>query len=205
MTPVTPGKAESHKLQLSSSKKCHRHYTHHTHTTKSELHKTNDPCKIYNGVCVLHENSALTGNLGSMSAMNEKQFGRSVLGIFGRLLLSDLAQVPNVKSAVRSRRGENGLVVRRPLHLEDLVLVRLEAVQLELEVAQVPEGDRLVRAARRQDKLRVGIEAETVNLNERNSLKKTVWDFKRLFVPRRCERRRYDWACWCCCSACPRS
>ena len=52
----------------------------------------------------------------------------------------------------------------RPLHLEDLVLVRLEAVQLQLEVTQVPESYRLVGTARGEDKLAVRIEAQAVDL-----------------------------------------
>ena len=45
------------------------------------------------------------------------------------------------------------------IKLEDLVLVGLEAVQLELEVPEIPESDRLVCAASRQDELGVRVEA----------------------------------------------
>lgn len=68
-----------------------------------------------------------------------QQLRRSVLRILRALLLPDLAQIPDVEAAVGARAGEDGLVVWRPLHLEDLVLVRLERVQLQLQVAQVPE------------------------------------------------------------------
>ena len=52
----------------------------------------------------------------------------------------------------------------RPLDLEDLVLVGLEAVELELEVPQVPEGDGLVGAPGSQDELAVRVETQTVDL-----------------------------------------
>ena len=52
--------------------------------------------------------------------------------------------------------------------LEDLILVRLKAVQLELEVPEVPEGNSLVCAAGGQDELGVGIEAEAVDLDTEN-------------------------------------
>ena len=65
---------------------------------------------------------------------------------------------------VRAGGGEDGLVVGRPLHLEDLVLVRFEGVQLELEVPEVPQGDGLVRRPGRQDELRVRVEAQAVDL-----------------------------------------
>ena len=80
------------------------------------------------------------------------------------LLLPDLGEVPDVEPAVGAGGGEDGLVVRRPLHLEDLVLVRLEGVQLQLEVAQVPQRHRLVRRPRGQDELGVRVEAQAVHL-----------------------------------------
>ena len=44
--------------------------------------------------------------------------------------------------------------------------MRLEAVQLELEVPEVPEGDCLVCTASGEDELRVGVEAQAVNLDD---------------------------------------
>ena len=43
--------------------------------------------------------------------------------------------------------------------------MRLEAVKLELEVPEVPEGDCLVCAASGKDELGVGVEAQAVNLD----------------------------------------
>lgn len=43
---------------------------------------------------------------------------RSVLSILCWLLLSDLAQIPYMQSPVSSAAGEDGLVMRRPLHLQ---------------------------------------------------------------------------------------
>ena len=83
-----------------------------------------------------------------------------------------------MKPAVGARASQDGLVMRGPLdlgiehsptwvfhrilllfNLEDLILVRLKAVQLELEVPEIPESDRLVGAASRQDELGVRVEA----------------------------------------------
>ena len=59
----------------------------------------------------------------------------------------------------------------RPLDLEDLVLVGLEAVELELEVPQVPQRHGLVRAPGRKDELRVRVEAQAVHLNNTSLIK----------------------------------
>ena len=81
-----------------------------------------------------------------------------------------------MKPAVGARASQDGLVMRGPLdlgiehsptwvfhrilllfNLEDLILVRLKAVQLELEVPEVPEGNSLVCTASGQDELGVGL------------------------------------------------
>ena len=59
----------------------------------------------------------------------------------------------------------------RPLDLEDLVLVRLKAVELELEIAQVPERDRLVGTSRGQDELTVRVEAQAVDLQDNDNVR----------------------------------
>ena len=90
-----------------------------------------------------------------------------------------------MKPAVGARASQDGLVMRGPLdlgivhsptwvfhrilllfNLEDLILVRLKAVQLELEVPEVPEGNSLVSAASGKDELRVGVETQAVDLNK---------------------------------------
>lgn len=95
--------------------------------------------------------------------MYEQQLWRSILGIFGTLLLTNLAEIPNVQPAIGARRSQYCLVVRRPLHLEYLILMRLETVQFQLQVAQIPQSDCFISAARRQNKFGVWIEAETVD------------------------------------------
>ena len=50
-------------------------------------------------------------------------------------------------------------------YLEYLVLVTLEAVELELEVPEVPERHGLVGGAGGEDELRVRVETQTVDLN----------------------------------------
>ena len=83
------------------------------------------------------------GDLGRVAAVDEEELGGAVLHVVGRLLLADLGEIPDVEAAVGAARRQDGLVVRRPLHLEDLVLVRLERVELHLRVAQVPQSHRL--------------------------------------------------------------
>lgn len=51
-------------------------------------------------------------------------------------------------------------------YLEDLVFVRFKAMELELEVPEVPEGNSLVSAASGKDELRVGVETQAVDLNK---------------------------------------
>ena len=49
--------------------------------------------------------------------------------------------------------------------------MRLEGVQLELEVPEVPERHRLVGGAGGEDELRVGVEAQAVHLGKREARK----------------------------------
>ena len=79
------------------------------------------------------------------------------------LFLANLAEIPNVEPSIGARGGEDGLIMRRPLNLENLVLVGLEGVQLQLQVPQIPERHGFVGRAGGQDKFRVGIERETVH------------------------------------------
>ena len=69
-------------------------------------------------------------------------------------------------------------------HLEDLVLVRFEAVQLELEIPEVPESHRLVGGAGGEDELGVGVETQTVHLrsltfNQRKTVNNAAFIFER--------------------------
>ena len=49
-------------------------------------------------------------------------------------------------------------------HLENLVFVRLEGMQFQLEVPQIPQRDGLVGRSRRQDELTVRVEGQAVHL-----------------------------------------
>merc|ERR1719259_1287673 len=77
-------------------------------------------------------------DLGSVSAMNEEKLWWTVLRILRTLFLANLAEVPDMEPSIGARGGEDGLVMRRPLHLENLVLVRFEGVKLQLQVPQIP-------------------------------------------------------------------
>ena len=69
-----------------------------------------------------------------------------------------------MKPPVGAGGGENGFVVRRPLNLEDLVFVRLERVEFQFEIPQIPQRHRFVRGSRGQDEFRVRIEREAIDL-----------------------------------------
>ena len=94
-----------------------------------------------------------------------QEFRRSVFGVFGRLFLADFTEIPDVKTPVRATASEYCFVVRRPLYLENLVFVRLEWMKLELEISEIPKRYGLVGASGGENELRVGIEAQTINLS----------------------------------------
>lgn len=70
-----------------------------------------------------------------------------------------------MKPSVSAAAGKNGLVMRRPLNLENLVLVRLERVQLQLEISQVPQCYSLIGAAGCKNEFRVRIEAQAIDFS----------------------------------------
>ena len=80
------------------------------------------------------------------------------------LLFSNLAEIPDVKTSVGSGGREYGFVMRRPLDLKDLVFVRLERVEFQFEIAQIPQSDGLIGGPRRQNEFRVRIEGQAVDL-----------------------------------------
>lgn len=69
------------------------------------------------------------------TAVNEHQLRGSVLLIVGCLLDANLREIPNVDTSVTSSGCENGWVVGRPSHVEDLVGVSLESMQSLAEVS----------------------------------------------------------------------
>ena len=81
--------------------------------------------------------------------------------------------------------------------------MRLEAVKLELEVPEVPEGDCLVCAASGKDELGVGVEAQAVNLDDGYVLMMLdkVLDGKE---PQQCARQQCGLVGWLLRSSCPR-
>merc|ERR1719319_1334440 len=99
-----------------------------------------------------------------VSTVDKQQLRRSIFGILSRLLLSNLRKIPNVEATGSSAGSEDGLVMRAPLHLEDLILMRLEAVELEFEVPEIPQSDSFICGSRGQDELRVRVEGEAVDL-----------------------------------------
>lgn len=87
-----------------------------------------------------------------MPPMNKHQLRRSILGVFRGLLEADFGYVPEVYTTVARGGGKDGFVCGGPGELEDFFGVGFEGVELELEVAEVPEGDGLgEEAGQRRD------------------------------------------------------
>mmetsp|Transcript_19171 Transcript_19171/g.73667 ORF Transcript_19171/g.73667 Transcript_19171/m.73667 type:complete len:369 (+) Transcript_19171:256-1362(+) len=96
--------------------------------------------------------------------MDKQQLGRAILCVLGRLLLSNAADVPDHDAAVGAAAGKDGLVEGVPVHLEHLIRVVLERVELLLHVARVPHGHRLVGRSSGEVVLGGRVEAQAVNL-----------------------------------------
>ena len=58
----------------------------------------------------------------------------------------------------RTTAGQNSFIVRRPLHVEYLVFMGLETVELYFEIPHVPHSYCLISRASSQNILRVGVE-----------------------------------------------
>jgi hypothetical protein len=56
------------------------------------------------------------------------------------------------------------IILKSKAYLEDLVLVRLEGVQFEFQIPEIPESDGLVGRTRGQDELGVRVEGQAVHL-----------------------------------------
>jgi len=56
------------------------------------------------------------------------------------------------------------IILKSNAYLEDLVLVRLEGVQLEFQIPEIPESDGLVGRTRGQDELGVRVKGQAVHL-----------------------------------------
>lgn len=78
--------------------------------------------------------------------MHEQQLGRAVLGIIWRLLLTDCGKIPDMHTTVCAGGREVDGGVRGPRDLQDVVGVRLEGVELEIDLSDVPERDGLASA-----------------------------------------------------------
>mmetsp|Transcript_2389 Transcript_2389/g.16055 ORF Transcript_2389/g.16055 Transcript_2389/m.16055 type:complete len:206 (-) Transcript_2389:777-1394(-) len=103
-------------------------------------------------------------DLRSVTAVNEQQLRRTVLGVLGRLLLADSAQVPNHQPAICTARTQDSLVLRIPSYLEDFFRVTNKSVQPGAQVADVMKRNRLVRRTGCKDVLVEGIEGQTIDL-----------------------------------------
>ena len=55
--------------------------------------------------------------------MTYQQLRWAVLCVLWRLVLPNLAEVPNVESTVCAAGRQNGLIVRRPLHLITVIII----------------------------------------------------------------------------------
>jgi len=84
------------------------------------------------------------GDLGGVASVDKQKFWWSILNVIRGLLLPNLAEIPDIESAISATGRQNGLIMWRPLYLEDLILMRLERVELHLCIPQIPQGNCLV-------------------------------------------------------------
>ena len=104
------------------------------------------------------------GDLTGVAAMDEEELRRTIFFFIIGLFVADAGEIPDVQAAVGAGRGEDGFVVRVPLHLEDLVGVGLERVESRPQMAEIPEPERLVGRTSGHEILGKGRERETVDL-----------------------------------------
>merc|ERR1711973_1063365 len=55
------------------------------------------------------------GDLGRVASVDEEELRRTIFGVLGTLLLTNLGEIPDMKSAVSPRAGQDSLVMRGPL------------------------------------------------------------------------------------------
>ena len=71
-----------------------------------------------------------------------------------------------VKISAIIKEFVSAIINQKINHLEDLDLATLKAVELDFEIPQIPKSNRLVgRTSCCQDKFRVWVETQTVNLH----------------------------------------
>ncbi|KAG8238969.1 hypothetical protein J437_LFUL013950, partial [Ladona fulva] len=68
-------------------------------------------------------------NCENVTSVDEEKLWRSVLGIFPALLLTNLTEIPHVKTTVCATGCNYGLIMWRPLDLENFILVRFKGMQ----------------------------------------------------------------------------
>lgn len=91
------------------------------------------------------------------------QFRRSVFRIFRRLLFAYPAEIPEHYATIAARTSENGLLERMPCQRRDRILMTHQRVQLDLEIAKVPQPDSLIRRTAGEKILGGWIECKSVD------------------------------------------
>jgi hypothetical protein len=110
---------------------------------------------------------AIPAELGDgrgVAGVHEGQLGRAVLGVLGRLLVADLAAVPQQDAAVLARAGEHVVVVRVPLDGLHAFEVAFEAGDVDFHVPHVPDADGFVGGAGGTEDLFLWMPGETVDV-----------------------------------------
>lgn len=79
-----------------------------------------------------------------MSGFN-LQLRHAVLNIIWQLLLPNAAQIPENHTTIVTATAENGFLKWMPSQRCDLVVVTLEGVDHAVQVAEIPDADRLIR------------------------------------------------------------
>mmetsp|Transcript_28711 Transcript_28711/g.71126 ORF Transcript_28711/g.71126 Transcript_28711/m.71126 type:complete len:267 (-) Transcript_28711:303-1103(-) len=99
-----------------------------------------------------------------MPAMHKQELRAAVLGVLDHLVIPDPAHVPDADPPVLAARAKQRLKLGRPLHLDHLIRVPVERVELGREVPHVPQRHCLVGRPRCYQVLVERVEVQAVDL-----------------------------------------
>lgn len=109
------------------------------------------PVEVADSVCetAVHVESSGVSMLRQCYGKQDLQLGRPILGLLLRLLVANLAGIPQQDAAVVAGTGEDGGVLWVPLQADDVATMTLQAMQRLLEITQIPDTNGLIRRASR--------------------------------------------------------
>ena len=100
---------------------------------------------------------------GQFGEVGRVQLRRAVLSVLGGLLFSDPGQIPEDDASICATTGQHGLLMWVPAEAVHLVIVADKAVELMLDVPQIPKSNRFIGGSSSTDVVRCGVERKTVD------------------------------------------